>query len=96
MTGTFTLPTTSNALTNFSFGNSLRNLVGNFVTTSNSLNQTSVDHILTTLANLNGSNGTIAYSSKTITITGGAAAPSAAGLAAKAILIARGCTVTHN
>lgn len=92
----FTLPTTSNALSSFSFGNSLKNMVPNFVTTSNSLNQTSVDHILVTLASLNGSNGTIAYSNKTVTITGAAATPSATGLAAKATLIARGCTVTHN
>lgn len=92
----FTLPTSSNALSSFSFGSSLKNMVPNFVTTSNSLNQTSVDHILVTLASLNGNNFTIAYSNKTVTITGAAATPSATGLAAKATLIARGCTVTHN
>jgi hypothetical protein len=93
---TFTMPTSSPALTTFSFAPTLKLFNSNFVTTSNALNQASVDNILIRLAALDGTGGTIAYSSKTVTITGGAATPSAAGLAAKAILVARGCTVTNN
>jgi hypothetical protein len=96
MTATVTMPTTSTSLTSFSFGNTLKIFNSNFVTTSNSLNQASVDNILIRLAALDGTGGTIAYSSRTVTITGGAATPSAAGLAAKVILVARGCTVTNN
>ena len=96
MTSTFTMPTTSTSLTSFSFANTLKLFNSNFVTTSNSLNQASVDNILIRLAALDGTNGTVAYSTRTVTITGGAATPSAAGLAAKAILVARGCTVTNN
>jgi hypothetical protein len=96
LTSTFTMPTTSTSLTSFSFANTLKLFASNFVTTSNSLNQASVDNILITLAALDGTNGTIAYSTRTVTITGGAATPSAAGLAAKAILVGRGCTVTNN
>jgi hypothetical protein len=96
MTSIFTMPTTSTSLTSFSFANTLKIFNSNFVTTSNSLNQASVDNILITLAALDGTNGTFAYSSRTVTITGGAATPSAAGLAAKAILVGRGCTVTNN
>jgi hypothetical protein len=96
MTSTFTMPTTSTSLTLFTFGVPLKIFASNFVTTSNSLNQASVDNILIRLAALDGTGGTIAYSSRTVTITGGAATPSAAGLAAKAVLVARGCTVTNN
>lgn len=93
------MPTTSAALTTFTFGPNLKaygQTTGNFVTTSNSLNQASVDNILIRLAALDGTGGTIPFSNRTVTITGGAATPSAAGLAAKAILVARGCTVTNN
>ena len=96
LTSTFTMPTTSTSLTSFSFGNTLKIFNSNFVTTSNSLNQASVDNILIRLAALDGTGGTLAYSSRTVTITGGAATPSAAGLAAKVILVGRGCTVTNN
>ena len=61
------------------------------------LNQASVDSILVSLAALDGTNGTTAYSSKTILLNGGtSSAPSATGLAAKATLQARSCTVTTN
>jgi hypothetical protein len=96
ITSTFTMPTTATSLTSFSFANTLKLFASNFVTTSNSLNQASVDNILIRLAALDGTGGTLAYSSRTVTITGGAATPSAAGLAAKAILVGRGCTVTNN
>jgi hypothetical protein len=95
-TPSFVMPTTSPSLTSFSFANTLKLFNANFITTSNSLNQASVDNILIRLAALDGTNGTLAYSSRTVTITGGAATPSAAGLAAKAILVGRGCTVTNN
>lgn len=94
-----TFPTTSAALATFTFGSTLKafgTTTGNFVTTSNSLNQASVDNILIRLAALDGTNGTILFSSRTVTITGTSATPSAAGLAAKATLQARGCTVTTN
>jgi len=69
----------------------------NFIIQNAALDQASVDGILSALAYLDGNNGTTAYSSKTVTLSGGTSAtPSAAGLAAKAILVARGCTVTHN
>jgi hypothetical protein len=64
--------------------------------TSCALNQASVDDLLVRLAALDGTGLTTAYSSKTVTILGTSAAPSATGLAAKATLAARGCTVTHN
>lgn len=96
ITGTITMPSTATSLTNFTFGSSLKWCNSNFVTTSNVLNQASVDNILISLAALDGSGSTIAYSGRTVTITGGAATPSAAGLAAKATLVARGCTVTTN
>ncbi len=64
--------------------------------TSASLNQTSVDNILVRLAALDGTNGTTSFDSRTVTLTGTSATPSATGLAAKATLQARGCTVTHN
>ena len=68
---------------------------GNVTITSAALNQTSVDSILVRLAALDGTNGTTAFNNRTVTITGTSAAPSATGLAAKATLVARGCTVSH-
>lgn len=96
VTGNLTMHSTATSLVNFTFGSSLKFFAGNFVTTSNSLNQASVDNILIRLAALDGTNGTILFSSRTVTITGTSATPSAAGLAAKNTLIARGCTVTTN
>ncbi|MDD2711282.1 MAG: hypothetical protein PHU77_00040 [Simplicispira sp.] len=68
---------------------------GNVTITSAKLNQASVDSILIRLAALDGTNGTTAFNNRTVTITGMSSPPSADGLAAKAVLIARGCTVTH-
>lgn len=96
---TMGMPTLSPALTTFNFGSTLKGYgtsTSNFVTTSNSLNQASVDNILIRFAALDGTNGTTLFANRTVTITGGAATPSAAGLAAKATLQARGCTVTTN
>ena len=73
--------------------------LSNFVITNAALNQASVDGILTALAYLNGTVNSpyAAYSNKTVNLSGGTSAtPSATGLAAKATLVARGCTVTHN
>ena len=87
------------ALTTFELPATLKQVgdtAGNVVITSAALNQASVDSILIRLAALNGTGGTMAFSNRTVTITGTSAAPSSTGLAAKATLVARGCTVTHN
>lgn len=61
------------------------------------LNQTSIDNILVRLAALDGTNGTRIFENTPVNLTGGTnATPSATGLAAKATLVARGCTVTNN
>jgi hypothetical protein len=86
-------------LTTFSFGSGLKQVggtLGNVVFTSCALNQASVDNILVRLAALDGTNGTTAFLSRTVTITGTSSTPSATGLAAKATLQGRGCTVTTN
>ena len=83
------------ALSTFTLGSTLRLVNGNVIMTSCALNQASVDDLLVRLAALDGTGLTTAYSTKTVTITGTSATPSATGLAAKAILVARGCTVTH-
>ena len=84
------------ALSTFTLGSTLRRVEGNVIITSCALDQASVDGLLVRLAALDGTGVTTAYSTKTVTITGTSAAPSATGLAAKATLVARGCTVTHN
>ena len=84
------------ALSTFTLGSTLQRVEGNVIMTSNALLVASVDGLLVSLAALDGTGLTTAYSSKTVTITGTSATPSATGLAAKATLVARGCTVTHN
>ena len=84
------------ALSTFTLGSTLQRVEGNVIMTSNALLVASVDGLLVRLAALDGTGLTTAYSSKTVTITGTSATPSATGLAAKATLVARGCTVTHN
>ena len=87
------------ALTTFTINQTPSFIGGNFVITNAALNQASVDGILTALAYLNGTVNSpyAAYSNKTVNLSGGTSAtPSATGLAAKATLVARGCTVTHN
>lgn len=86
-------------LTIFAFGSNLKqigNTSGNVLFTSCALNQSSVDGILVSLAALDGTNGTTTFNNRIVTITGTSATPSATGLAAKATLQARGCTVTNN
>lgn len=85
--------------TQVSFGPNLKQVGGtggNVTGTTSTLNQASVDNILVRLAALDGTNGTVAFSNRTVTLAAGNAAPSATGVAAKATLIARGCTVTTN
>lgn len=94
-------PSNSTSLSTFTFGSSLKfygtsNIFGNFITSSNSLDQASVDNILISFAALDGTNGTTEFSNRTVTITGFSATPSSTGLAAKSALVARGCTVTTN
>lgn len=93
--GSFTI--TNTVMVNFSFGSTLKRVGGNVTMSNKALNQASIDGILVSLAALDGTNGTTAYSSLTVTLTGGTnATPSATGLAAKATLVGRGCTVTNN
>lgn len=96
--GTTAVTATSNsaALASFSFGSAVKAISGVVNMTSCALNQASVDNILVTLASLDGTNGTAVYENRAVTITGTSATPSATGLAAKATLVARGCTVTNN
>lgn len=84
------------ALSTFTLGTTLQRVDGNVIVTSCALLVASVDGLLVRLAALDGTGLTTAYSSKTVTITGTSATPSATGLAAKATLVGRGCTVTHN
>ncbi len=84
-------------LVTFSMGSTLKSVGGNFTITGAKLDQTSVDGILVSLAALDGTGGTTAYSSKTIDLSGGtSSAPSATGIAATVTLTGRGCTVTTN
>lgn len=84
-------------LVTFSFGSTLKSVGGNLTMSGMKLNQASVDGILVSLAALDGTGGTTAYSSKTVLLNGGtSSAPSATGLAAKVTLVGRGCTVTTN
>lgn len=84
------------ALSTFTLGSTLKRVEGHTTMTSCALTQASVDDILVRLAALDGTGGTTAYSTKTVTLTGTSATPSATGLAAKSTLVARGCTVTNN
>jgi hypothetical protein len=87
----------ANLLATFSMGSTLKSIGGNVSFAGCALNQASVDGILVSLAALDGTGGTTAYSSKTVTLTGGTnSTPSATGLTAKATLQGRGCTVTNN
>lgn len=87
------------ALTTFTLGTGLKQIGnggGNVVITSAALTQAAVDALLVRLAALDGTAGTTTFDNRTVTITGTSATPSATGLAAKATLVARGCTVTNN
>jgi len=91
--------TAATNLSTFTINPTPKYIFGNFIVTNAALNQASVDGILVALAYMDGTANAPfpAYSSKTINLSGGTSAtPSATGLAAKATLVARGCTVTHN
>jgi hypothetical protein len=92
-----TFAITAANMTTFSMGSTLKRIGGNFTMSFMALNVASVNGILVSLAALDGTNGTTAYSSKTINIGGGtSAAPTGAGATAKTTLQGRGCTVTTN
>jgi hypothetical protein len=79
----------------------IRHLRDGVALTGNALSVTSVENILATLVGLDGTNGTSIYGKgKTVNLSGGTsaglAALSAAAIANKDALIARGCTVTLN
>lgn len=84
------------SLTSFTLGATLKLMTSNFSITDGALMSESIDGILVSLAALDGTNGTSAYNGKTITITNQGNAPTATGLAAKAVLeaVGRNCTVT--
>lgn len=85
------------ALSSFIFPTTLKLVKGDIKVIGAALSQASVDSILIRLAALDGTAGTTSYISSTVTLSGGTSStPSAAGLTAKATLVARGCTVTHN
>ncbi len=85
------------ALTSFSFPTLVASL-GNISFSGCALNQTSIDAILVRLSQLDGTAGTTLFGTgRTVNLTGGTnATPSATGLAAKGVLVARGVTVTNN
>lgn len=80
----------------FLFPSRLKVIGGNVDLSNNAL--PNADHWLVALVNLDGNNGKCLWGAGlTCNLSGGTnAAPTAAGLTAKAILVARGCTVTHN
>lgn len=76
---------------------SIKQINGDVNISNCALNEASVDYILVTLANLDGTNGTTSYDNRNVYLHNGTnAIPSATGLAAKATLEARGCTVYVN
>lgn len=82
----------------FQFPVALKVIGGNVDFSGNGLTQLYIDSALQFLAGLDGNNGKCLWGSGlSCNLSGGTnAAPSATGLAAKAILVSRGCTVTHN
>lgn len=86
------------SLTTFTLGATLKQVYGNVALTGCALNQASVDGVLSRLAGLNGSGGTVSFNGPlTVALNGGtSSAPSSAGLTSKATLQSRGVTVIHN
>ena len=92
-----TLSVTAANMTSFSMGSTLKSIGGNITLTGMALNATSVDNLFILMATLDGTNGTTAYSSHTIDVSGGtSAAPTAASSAARTALAARTVTCTTN
>lgn len=83
------------SIANFSYGEHLIEARGTQTFGGCSLMQESVDHVLTTLAGLDGENGTVAFTAQ-VYIAGSNAIPSEAGLAAIGTLVGRGCYVDFN
>lgn len=84
-------------LTEFRFGPNLKEIEGYVGIDGSPLDQASVDHILIAIAALDGTNGTVSFDDKSVSLNGpGAAPPSAAGLAAYTTLVTRGNTVMVN
>lgn len=84
-------------LTSWTYGENLVEVDGDQNFYSCALDQTSVDHILTTLAGLDGTGGTVAYEGRSVTLNGDFnAIPSSEGLAAIAVLEGRSCVVSFN
>lgn len=83
---------------NFGLAGVTKSILGNVAFNGCKLNQASVDRVLHTIASLDGTNGTTSYGTgRTVSLNGGTnSTPSATGLADKAIIVARGGTVTNN
>lgn len=94
------LPLESPNLRTFTFGPNLKQYGSthkeDFKTTSNCLNQESVNSILMSFAALDGTKGTVEFCNRIIIITGQAATPGVRGLAAIKVLQKRGCTIITN
>jgi hypothetical protein len=86
---------TLTGLTVFKLSNSVKEVNGS-VYINCPLSGASVDALLAQFVSLDGSNGTTLFANENITISGTSVAPSASGLASKAILEDRGCTVYTN
>lgn len=86
------------ALVTFSLPTTLKKVGGMVIDVQAcALNQASVDNILVRAAALDGTAGTTLFTGGSVNVAGGTnATPSATGLAAKATLISRGCTVANN
>lgn len=83
-------------LENLTLGATLKEFGSSIDLSMTSLTEASVDGLLVRLAALDGTNGTTSYDDKVVDFGGFCVPPSATGLAAKAVLEARGCTVTVN
>jgi hypothetical protein len=86
---------TGTGITTLTFGNLLQIGGTGTITFTAPLNQSSVSNLLVNLAGLTGSNGTILFANRTITIstTGAYGSLTTAGNTAKSTLQGRGCTV---
>jgi hypothetical protein len=85
-------------LREFSFGTSLKQVgyITGDVTINCVLNSTSVDNILVSLANLDGTNDTTTFNNRTVNLKGANSSPTEIGNTAKTKLILRGCIVNTN
>ena len=94
----FAINITAPNLINFSFGISLKQVgyITGDVIINCGLNSTSVDNILVSLANLDGTNDTTTFNNRTINLKGANSSPTEIGNTAKTKLILRGCIVNTN